>query len=340
MARKTNKTSRWIEGLLVLAGAIAIGIWGWSYVHRAVYQAWANLVLNRRMEKAPAKPSPMRGGTPPPAILRDGALIGRLEIPRLNMRSVVREGAGHDTLDIALGHIPGTALPGQLGNVGIAGHRDTLFRGLRKIAKDDVIELETPGGTYRYKVESTGIVKPNDVAVLRASLHSEMTLVTCYPFYYVGSAPDRFIVKAGLMSDPTVPATPPANPNPPQATRPVSADASPVKRPTPHARPASPGVQKVGFRLFGRDSRELVPGIRVGLSSADSAHDQASVWMYVMPERRSISLKNQPAHQAVFFHGHDDGRQRALMITQVTANSVSGYLLQYGSAGARISSAR
>jgi sortase A len=139
----------------------------------------------------------------PPPPIQNGALIGRLAIPRLNIRSVVREGAGQDTLDVALGHIPGTALPGQPGNTGIAGHRDTLFRGLRKIEKNDVIEFQTPAGSFSYKVESTSIVKPDNVAVLQAGQRPEMTLVTCYPFYYVGSAPDRFIVKARLIDPPT-----------------------------------------------------------------------------------------------------------------------------------------
>ena len=78
------------------------------------------------------------------------------------------------------------------------------------------------------------------------------------------------------------------------------------------------------------DSRQVVPGIRLGLSRADARRNRASVWMFVTPERRTISLKNQPVHQAVFFHGHDDGKQRELMITRVTAHSVTGYLLLYG----------
>ena len=78
----------------------------------------------------------------------------------------------------------------------MAGHRDTLFRGLRAIRKNDLILLETLGGEYRYRVEGTKIVSPRDVGVLKANPYAELTLVTCYPFYYVGSAPDRFIVKA------------------------------------------------------------------------------------------------------------------------------------------------
>ena len=186
MQQATNRTSkarRWIElasaagrrdrgrhlGLVATCGGLS-------------YQAWGNQVLNHRIHGRRAgrspRPAPPQAKAAP---LPNGALIGRLEIPRLKVRAVVREGAGQDTLDVALGHIPGTALPGQPGNAGIAGHRDTLFRGLRKIEKNDVIEFQTPAGSYNYQVESTSIVKPDDVTVLHASQHPEMTLVTCYP---------------------------------------------------------------------------------------------------------------------------------------------------------------
>ena len=109
---------------------------------------------------------------------------------------MVREGADSGTLRKAIGHIPGTALPGNAGNVGLAGHRDTFFRALRDIEKDDTIDFETDSGTFRYAVQSTRIVSPRDVSVLTASSGRTLTLVTCYPFYYVGSAPKRFIVRA------------------------------------------------------------------------------------------------------------------------------------------------
>ena len=109
---------------------------------------------------------------------------------------MVAEGVEPTTLRRAAGHIPGTALPGQPGNVGIAGHRDTLFRPLRNIRRDDLITLITPQGEYRYRVVSTRIVNPRDIAVLAPSRNEVLTLVTCYPFYFVGSAPDRFIVRA------------------------------------------------------------------------------------------------------------------------------------------------
>jgi sortase A len=99
----------------------------------------------------------------------------------------------------AVGHIAGTALPGQTGNIGIAAHRDTFFRPLRNIRRDDVITLTTLGGEYHYRVVSTKIVDPNDVAVLNSDGKEILTLVTCYPFYFIGSAPNRFIVRAARV---------------------------------------------------------------------------------------------------------------------------------------------
>ncbi len=130
---------------------------------------------------------------PPPA---SGGLIGRIDIPRLDISVVVIEGTGSTTLRRAVGHIPGTALPGHRGNIGISGHRDTFFRPLRNIRKGDLITLTTLEGEYRYRVVSTKIVMPSDVSVLDSDGREILTLVTCHPFYFVGAAPDRFIVRA------------------------------------------------------------------------------------------------------------------------------------------------
>jgi sortase A len=130
-----------------------------------------------------------------PAVAPDG-LIGRIEVPRLGLAVIVMEGTGTTTLRHAAGHIPGTALPGEPGNVGISGHRDTFFRPLRNIRRDDVIVFTTLHGEYRYRVVSTSIVSPDDIAVLQPGASEILTVVTCYPFYFVGSAPDRFIVRA------------------------------------------------------------------------------------------------------------------------------------------------
>lgn len=130
----------------------------------------------------------------PPAAA--SGVIGLLDIPRLGLSVIVVEGAGTTTLRRAAGHIAGTALPGEPGNVGISAHRDTFFRPLRNIRQNDVITVSTVLGEFRYRVVSTRIVSPSDIAVLDPSGAEILTLVTCYPFYYVGSAPDRFIVRA------------------------------------------------------------------------------------------------------------------------------------------------
>jgi sortase A len=136
--------------------------------------------------------SPKRG----PGRLAEGSLIGRIKIPRLGISALVVEGVSGSTLRRGVGHIPATSLPQVPGNVGLAGHRDTVFRGLKDILKDDSVILETLTGSYRYKVDWARVVEPDDVAVLAASSLPELTLVTCYPFRYVGAAPERFIVRA------------------------------------------------------------------------------------------------------------------------------------------------
>jgi sortase A len=125
--------------------------------------------------------------------------MGRIEIPRLGVSAVVRAGSDARTLQLAVGHIPGTAMPGDSGNVGLAGHRDTFFRRLRDIRADDEIRVVTPDGTFSYRVQRTLIVEPDDVWVLDPAADSLLTLITCYPFTYVGSAPQRFIVRAALI---------------------------------------------------------------------------------------------------------------------------------------------
>lgn len=126
----------------------------------------------------------------------DPAAIGRIEIPRLGVAAMVRKGADEATLSRAVGLIPGAAEPGQNGNVVLAGHRDTFFRPLRKIKVNDRIRLVVPPNTFEYRVESTRVVTPEETSVLQSKGVDELTLVTCYPFRFIGSAPDRFIVSA------------------------------------------------------------------------------------------------------------------------------------------------
>lgn len=129
----------------------------------------------------------------------NGGLIGRLDIPRLSLSVMVMEGDSSKILRRAAGHITGTALPGQPGNIGISGHRDTFFLPLRNIAPNDIVTLTTIAGEYRYRVVSTRVVAPDDLAVLDPGVGETLTIVTCYPFYFVGPAPSRFIVRAARI---------------------------------------------------------------------------------------------------------------------------------------------
>jgi sortase A len=133
------------------------------------------------------------GGAPP---------LGVLGIPKIGLRVPVFDGTDELNLNRGVGRIEGTAAMGAVGNVGIAGHRDGFFRGLKDIEVGDVIEVQSIGGAIRYHVTELLIVAPEDVYVLDPTDGATLTLVTCYPFYFVGDAPQRFIVKAAAPLDP------------------------------------------------------------------------------------------------------------------------------------------
>jgi sortase A len=129
-------------------------------------------------------------------VLSAGDVVGKISIPRLGMSAIIAEGVDEATLRRAVGHFPESSIPEKKGTVALAGHRDTFFRSLAHIRLHDQIELETPNGIYRYKVIRTEVVTPEHIEVVRSSSQSDLTLVTCYPFRYVGQAPERFIVQA------------------------------------------------------------------------------------------------------------------------------------------------
>jgi sortase A len=193
--RRNKAKLRWLEYALLIAGLVAVDYYIWINVESVVYQAYESWKFDRSL----SNPAPSTASnTPEPRSGRRHAdeLIGRLEIPRLDIKAIIREGDDDATLRHAVGHISSTAAPGEVGNVALAAHRDTFFRPLRNIRKNDRIIVSTLDGTYEYMVQTTKIVSPSDVSVLKASAAKELTLVTCYPFYYVGSAPRRFVVHA------------------------------------------------------------------------------------------------------------------------------------------------
>jgi sortase A len=170
--------------VLFFAGLLALTYAGVVVVERQIYQA------KQARELEHAATVDLR--TPPPV----GFVIGKVKIPRIGLQAVVVQGDSEKILRLAVGHMPGTALPDQLGNMVLAGHRDSFFRPLRNIRAGDIILVERPNGSYDYQVESTSIVAPTDLSVLQNSGNKELTLITCYPFSWIGSAPDRFVVRA------------------------------------------------------------------------------------------------------------------------------------------------
>ena len=177
----------WLGSALVIGGAVVLG-WHWWRLHEAAEAQRRAKEWLSRTTGAPRLELP-RG-------LHRGDVIGELEIPRLHLSVVVFEGDDAGILRLGAGHIPETALPPGSGNIGIAAHRDTYFRPLRAIRLDDVITLKTPAGASWYAVTETKIVRPSDIGVLARAPGRDLTLVTCYPFYYIGGAPERFIVHA------------------------------------------------------------------------------------------------------------------------------------------------
>jgi len=178
---------RWGEAGLVLVSFGALSLWGIV----SAYSKALEVSASRKLESLAGK---TRGG--PPRTLLEGELLGRIEIPRLNVSSVVLEGVSAATLRLAAGHMPRSALPGEAGNASIAAHRDGFFRNLGGIVPGDRILVTTAGGKRWYRVSFTAIVRPRDTRLLEPTREETLTLITCYPFRYLGAAPKRFVVRA------------------------------------------------------------------------------------------------------------------------------------------------
>jgi len=198
----------WVERTAWAAGLAGLGFWGGSLLAGTIgsqreiqrFSALQSAVVEAAAPVAAPDTQPWdekrvrawratydQPGPPPLALLR---------VPRIGLEVAVLEGTTDWALNRGVGHIEGTPLPGTDGNAGIAGHRDGFFRGLKDIRPGDRLELETLDGVQGYRIERTWIVKPEDVWVLDATSSPAITLVTCYPFYFIGSAPQRFIVRA------------------------------------------------------------------------------------------------------------------------------------------------
>ena len=194
--------------LFFAVGIVALGYAGWSYLDSAWLQEDATRAFDESRELAPKQP--------PSEYLPIRSFPAKLRIPSIGLEAMVEEGSDQRVLRYAAGHITNTGVPGQIGNVGIAAHRDSFFRGLRFVKPGDRILLSTIARDYEYVVDGTTIVDPKNVGVLQpVAGRRTLTLVTCYPFYYVGHAPQRFIVRAHQVS-PVQGSSRTAKKNPPQ----------------------------------------------------------------------------------------------------------------------------
>ena len=179
---------------LIFAGAATVSTWR--------YQRSAKSQLERMIAIEPP-PTALERSPMAWAPLEPGELIGRVDIPRLNLSAAVAEGDDENTLGKAVGHLPDTPLPWhRRGNVAFAAHRDGLFRPLENVRHDDDVRVVTARGEFHYRVTKTHIVDPHDVWVIAPTETPTITLITCYPFSFVGNAPRRFIVQAELVGHP------------------------------------------------------------------------------------------------------------------------------------------
>jgi LPXTG-site transpeptidase (sortase) family protein len=197
-AMKLRPSNRWLELGLILLGLVPVGV-----AFRACDQAYAfqsARVTPRGNVSGPAAPSVTAAPgsamrlAPTPAAAK--GVLGRIEIVRLGISAVIAEGTDVATLKGAVGHVLSTSQPGEAGNVGLAAHRDGLFRGLGGVRQNDIIRIVTPRGSYSYRVEYSVVVGPKRVDLLDSTAVPSLTLITCYPFHWIGHAPKRFVVRA------------------------------------------------------------------------------------------------------------------------------------------------
>ncbi len=211
--------SRWtrtLEWLLLAGGLLLIGVYVGARIHRsALSHAEVDRFKNKVLVSKELDAGPEAVGKKPDFSLWStkriqeyeeslaahfAPALALLRIPKIDLEVPILEGTDDLSLNRAVGHIAGTPKPGESGNIGIAGHRDGFFRGLKDVSTGDTIEIVTQDGVNRYVIDEITVVKPTDVSVLSPRAQPSVTLVTCYPFYFIGSAPQRYIVRASRVS--------------------------------------------------------------------------------------------------------------------------------------------
>ena len=199
-ANRTNRVVRRIECGLLIVGVTCLLWVAATSLSALLYQVEHSVSLETP-DQSLDHPEAVRAAHGVEATVEAQAPIGRLEIPRIGLSVVVAEGDDEKTLKVAVGHLPDTSLPWQEGNTALAGHRDTFFRSLRRIQAGDEICFATRRGMFRYRVIRHTVVDSDALWVLDASPGAALTLITCYPFDYIGPAPRRFIVHAERVAN-------------------------------------------------------------------------------------------------------------------------------------------
>lgn len=196
----SSRLSRVLEWTLLAIGIACLGRYGWLSYQLERIESDNRGAVSRMLEPLAHGPSALEPSALGPLVLpesgADSSLIGALDIPRLRLSAAVKFGDDGNVLAGAVGYLPDSALPWEPGNSVLAAHRDRLFRSLARIRAGDEILLSTRHGDFRYRVSRTFVVNPSDVWVLEPSPDVDLTLLTCYPFVYVGHAPQRFVVRA------------------------------------------------------------------------------------------------------------------------------------------------
>ncbi|GAC1670080.1 MAG: hypothetical protein PVS2B2_00320 [Candidatus Acidiferrum sp.] len=197
LSRKTKRTVTARKHLFTVAcsfflafGVLALCYAGFDFADSHIYQA----VEKKKFERATHSFKPHT--------LAEGEPLGEIQVPRLRLNAIVVQGDSAASLERAVGHLPKSALPGEWGNVALAGHRDTFFRSLRDIRMGDEIRFKTLERSFEYRVESIEVVAPTEIRVLKSSTGHDLTLLTCYPVYFVGPAPKRLVIRAREVDKP------------------------------------------------------------------------------------------------------------------------------------------
>jgi sortase A len=191
---------RWVDSGLLVIGLVLVGMWLKSYGEAHAFQNAQSRALDTAVREAEESEN-SSAVTPVNRVVAPAVYpgIGRIEIPRLGISAMIDQGVNREALQHAVGHIPSTAEPGQPGNVALAGHRETFFRALGSVRRNDLIRIETVHGTYNYRVAWNAVVNPQRTDLLAPTDAQSLTLVTCYPFHCIGPAPKRFVVRATLI---------------------------------------------------------------------------------------------------------------------------------------------